>query len=305
MTRERPGDENTIRFEVSGRLPHKDSMLLIGGEAYKDGENVKLSFTVPSDNIFAAPDNALTPLAMIEMLAQLCGAQHSYDEQLQEGHLCGYLVGIDKVTFDKPVYAGDQLHLVAWKVLEMTDIKRVNGEVFKGGDKVGQVELTLYKTDQWMSLPEIVETADQPVLAPGSGYKDWARGKDAVGKGIIESIHEIKINHDQSVEAVLYFAPDFVGFAGHFPDYPVLPGVAIIYTGWLLAEIRGNKKLKLLSIRRAKFAGPVYPNDKVDVTLKHNNTTGGELDLYSVVVRCRGNLAAKYTIGAAPVQMDE
>src|ERR1700750_1378612 len=65
-------------------------------------------------------------------------------------------------------------------------------------------------------------------------------------------------------------------FQGHFPDYPIMPGVlmveAIAQTGGalLLTEIpdRSNKLMVFTGIDSAKFRRPVVPGDQVRIEVK-------------------------------------
>ena len=65
-------------------------------------------------------------------------------------------------------------------------------------------------------------------------------------------------------------------FQGHFPDYPIMPGVLIIeamaQVGGLLAfkssKVSANQLVFFLGIDKAKFRKPVYPGDQLKLVLE-------------------------------------
>ena len=68
-------------------------------------------------------------------------------------------------------------------------------------------------------------------------------------------------------------------FKGHFPDNPIVPGVIIIEA---LAQTAGivvsaslteynEKSVLFMSVKKAKFRKPIFPNDKITFEVKFIN----------------------------------
>lgn len=86
----------------------------------------------------------------------------------------------------------------------------------------------------------------------------------------------IEIEPRQRIVAIKNVSLNEPQFQGHFPDYPIMPGVlmveAIAQAGGalLLTEIpdRGNKLMVFTGIDSAKFRKPVVPGDQVRIEVK-------------------------------------
>lgn len=70
---------------------------------------------------------------------------------------------------------------------------------------------------------------------------------------------------ENGFKARLCFDNDFVGFGGHFPDNPVLPGIVLIQSLVLMCEKCVGETCRIKCIREAKFTEPVLPNQSVTV----------------------------------------
>jgi 3-hydroxyacyl-[acyl-carrier-protein] dehydratase len=83
----------------------------------------------------------------------------------------------------------------------------------------------------------------------------------------------IEIDRKQRIVAIKNVTINEPHFAGHFPDYPIMPGVlmveAIAQTGGalLLTEIPDRDKMLMVftSIESAKFKKPVVPGDQLRI----------------------------------------
>ena len=70
------------------------------------------------------------------------------------------------------------------------------------------------------------------------------------------------------------FSPDFIGFSGHFPGYPVLPAFIQVMTAISLIEELNGCPLKLATLEKAKFLIQIQPNQEVAVQCREYLAAG-------------------------------
>jgi len=70
------------------------------------------------------------------------------------------------------------------------------------------------------------------------------------------------------------FTSSFIGFAGHFPNYPILPAVLQTLIAQMLAEQVVGESLQFLSLERAKFTRQLRPEEEIAVTVQCKEKEG-------------------------------
>jgi 3-hydroxymyristoyl/3-hydroxydecanoyl-(acyl carrier protein) dehydratase len=88
------------------------------------------------------------------------------------------------------------------------------------------------------------------------------------------------------------FPEKFIGFKGHFPDKPILPGVCKIQAAILMLEEAKHKSIRLKEILLAKFFAPVTFNQEVVFSLEEHPENNLE-SLVEVKVNCAGKKIAE------------
>jgi 3-hydroxyacyl-[acyl-carrier-protein] dehydratase len=90
---------------------------------------------------------------------------------------------------------------------------------------------------------------------------------------LVDAIIELEEERIVGIKNVTVNEPFFVG---HFPDYPVMPGVLIVEAMAQVAGIlvlnqipdRKRKLVLLASVEEAKFRRPVVPGDQLRIEMK-------------------------------------
>jgi 3-hydroxymyristoyl/3-hydroxydecanoyl-(acyl carrier protein) dehydratase len=91
--------------------------------------------------------------------------------------------------------------------------------------------------------------------------------------------------------ARIIFPTEFVGFKGHFPGRPVLPGVCLIQTALVALSCALDKPLELKRLVSAKWMVPVLPGEEIVLSLSLKDRENALLSARVVVMRGAGKVA--------------
>jgi len=112
-------------------------------------------------------------------------------------------------------------------------------------------------------------------------------------------VDKLLYNGEEGSASLYTFKEDEFFFQGHFPDYPIVPGVILVETmaqaGGMALLQRGSIPKKnpffLASIIKAKFKMQVHPNTTVKIEIKN-------LRISENMIRQSGKIYIKDTIAA-------
>ncbi|HAD04622.1 MAG: hypothetical protein A2005_11055 [Desulfuromonadales bacterium GWC2_61_20] len=94
------------------------------------------------------------------------------------------------------------------------------------------------------------------------------------------------------------FAPDFLGFSGHFPGYPVVPAVVQVLTAQMLVEAVTGRPLRLTALDNAKFLIQLHPEDVITVRCRQKKVTAAAI-LYEGTLSVAAGVAASFQLALA------
>ena len=109
---------------------------------------------------------------------------------------------------------------------------------------------------------------------------------------IKSSMQAIEQVSDLKTCARFCFGNEFIGFKGHFPNNPILPGVCKIQAALLVLEERKHKNVRLIEVILAKFFAPVTFNQELVFNLEEHPKNNSELTV-TVKVSCENKKIAE------------
>ncbi len=94
------------------------------------------------------------------------------------------------------------------------------------------------------------------------------------------------------VYARFLFPAEFIGFRGHFPGKPVLPGVCKIQAVIVMLQAWEKKDIRLKEIVSAKFLSPVSPEEELVFNYRKQTESNSEA-LIKALVTSKNKKVAK------------
>jgi 3-hydroxymyristoyl/3-hydroxydecanoyl-(acyl carrier protein) dehydratase len=116
-------------------------------------------------------------------------------------------------------------------------------------------------------------------------------------------LNEVKRITPNTLDARACVPKDSIWFAGHFPGEPILPGIALLHTVYeaILGDARARgESVKVSSLKRVRFTGPVLPGETLLLSLTREDGTEEILFNFKILVKesivCSGMIAVNNVI---------
>ena len=111
---------------------------------------------------------------------------------------------------------------------------------------------------------------------------------------ISSAVGSLHMSEDGVGTRTYCFGPEFIGFEGHFPGFPILPAVVQILCGVVVAEEIKGAFLEPLNIHKAKFLLKLKPGQEIEVQCREKSIQGQ--DGFEVHIKTDEGLASSFSI---------
>jgi 3-hydroxymyristoyl/3-hydroxydecanoyl-(acyl carrier protein) dehydratase len=254
---------------VSNLVPHRAPMLILEElqectEAYARG-----TMAVQSGNPYLSAGGRLGAAAYPELAAQLFAASKGYLSRREaQSPRLGYLVGISDFQIAREAQTGERLLIEIETGQQIANVILIAGSVKSDNERLAEGHIKLY-------LAENIENPVRLIPIESSGGN--------VRNSIIESLRSIDISSGcPGASAEFCFRADDPVFRGHFPGYPVLPGVILIEAAQAVCEKASGRPLAVRMIEWAKYARPIRPEETVHMEIRSSEIAGAQLARFTV-----------------------
>ncbi len=264
-----------LPIEAYKLIPHRGQMCLIDElTAYSSEEGVAQA-SIGAQHLFLLSNKKLDSVVLTELIAQTAAAHSGFKALSAEGTpMFGFLVGLKDLQVYGSARQGERLTIRIHRDFQMEQVTFLNGKVFCGEKLLAEGVLKLYELPanqiQTQKAP-----STQNEMQPFSGWSTKQQtiiAASALNREILRYCSTFQTAENETT-ASFTFGESFTGFNGHFPDNPIVPGVLLLKTAKLIAELTGEQEQCLRAIHTAKFAKTVSPGEAVRflVQPKENN----------------------------------
>ena len=262
-------------------LMHRGRMKFVENLAVYEKESGRTSLDVRRNNIFLMQNLELDPVIFVELIAQSVACHSGYSKFISGANpRHGYLVGVKDLVVTGKAILGDHLDVLAEKGSEFDTLVYVKGTVLRNGNET--ICSGIIKC--WETEMEIPINGLSAKIDPGSRYAILESLFDSMSpsetdKSIVSRITSLsKDKKNATISADIYIDSGFIGFDGHFPKKPILPGVMMIKMGITALSLGFEKKIRLMEIKQSKFMKVIEPGHLIRIELSYSDAGGGVCD---------------------------
>ncbi len=252
-------------------LPHRETMLLLDEVAECRDGFARCVARIGPDHPFVNGRGELEPVALVEILSQAAAALRGCEGSGQdEAPRIGYLAGIKEFEVHRRPRSGDVLNVEIRQTVMLGSVAMMEGRILIGDDCISSGTLKVWEESDGVS-PRTPEVPGSAVEESGDvDFDERLDDRDSpMRRALLRSLVRTELSEaeDRAI-GEFRFAPSFLGFRGHFPGFPILPGVVMIQSALIVCERLLECSLRLSEVERAKFSGQVHPGHSVQTEVR-------------------------------------
>jgi 3-hydroxyacyl-[acyl-carrier-protein] dehydratase len=282
---------NNLPIQATELIPHRGRMCLIDALTVYSEDEGRARATIDASHLFLVQNDELDSVVLTELIAQTAAAHSGYKALSEEGiPMFGFLVGIKDLRILGTARKGDRLTIQIYRDFKMEQVTFLTGKVLCGTTLLAEGILKLYEMPA-NQVEANVEIAPQGKITPFSGWtkkQQSLTSANELNREILRFCRAFQYEENE-VSAEFSFGQTFAGFNGHFPENPIVPGVMLLKTGQLIAELAAEKSRPLRLIHSAKFAKTVLPGERVRFSVQAKESR------VKIQVKAQDTLCAKFS----------
>jgi len=286
--------KNLLPADASELIPHRAGMCLINS-LVEYGEEDSVAVTkIENSNLFRSANGQLNSIVFIELLAQTAAAHSGYKAQFLNGaKKFGFLVGVKDLEIYRTVAIGETLRLVLHRDYQMENLTYLNGKVMLGETLVAQGVLKIWEmaANDVQTITEVPDSQKKcsDLFVDINSRQKAILDSEYLNGQISGNLLNFKVLDEITAKAEFCFGSDFIGFEGHFPNNPILPGVMLLKTGQFLVDLISGRPQLIKIIKTAKFAKTVLPGETISFALSKKENQ------WRIQVKGKEGLCAKFS----------
>ncbi len=265
---------NNFPINADYLLPHRKPMLLLS-ELKKYDDNYALGSSVfGTRDIFVKSNGYIDEISYIELIAQLVAAYSGYKALINNSKIKGgYLVGIKNFSIHKKIHQDDYIDIEMNIEHEIENLSFVKGLLKVKNEICAKGTIKTWEITENESIPLNLSSQNSSFEKL---YKDKSIN-EILNNHILNFRQNYEIYNENHIISEYIFPKEFIGFGGHFPGYPIFPGILCLKLIISTLEDYLEIPLKIIEIINAKFSSLIFPDSSVKTNIDIEKNDGGFL----------------------------
>lgn len=189
----------------------------------------------------------------------------------------GYLAGLKALQIIDRPRIGESVGVEIHHTFALDSVTIMEGTVLQGDKVLASGTLKVWEADETLSSSHALAPPVPPiacVATPSSGGS--ANDRSPLHRAVLTGVRAIEPDiAEHRAGGIFRFDESFLGFDGHFPGEPILPGIIMLEMALVLCEAVRGQPVTLSGVEQVKFSGSVLPEQDVRIEVFMTPVAGG------------------------------